>query len=191
MSQNAFKAALIIAVLGFVVQDANAIGRWGGCGWGRNGCYGGGYGGYTYGGWSGFPYASFYSGWGYPACGYGESVGVPSNGKVSPDAPTNSGSSNGSQAPDSVALTVSVPADARVFINNHPTTSTGDHRQYISTGVQPGAVYRCQVRAEYIRNGKTLSEEKLVSLIAGRSTSLVFNGTASARTVDVAASAQR
>ena len=104
MFQNALKIGLIVVVLGLVAQEANAIGRWGGCGWGRNGCYGG-YGGYGYGGYGGW-YGGYGNGsWGYagyggyggcgPAgCGY---IGGPANGGTTPPArpnPTTSSTRN-------------------------------------------------------------------------------------------------
>ncbi len=46
-----------------------------------------------------------------------------------------------SAADDSAMLTVSVPADARVFVNGHATTSTGETRTYISRNLRPGATY--------------------------------------------------
>ena len=46
--------------------------------------------------------------------------------------------------PTSVQLSVSVPADAKVFVNGLPTKSTGERRLYASSGVQPSAIYSYQ-----------------------------------------------
>src|SRR6185436_10733031 len=147
MLQHALKIGLIVVVLGLAVQDANAFGHrgWGYGGWGYGGCgYGGcGYGGYGYGGYG-------YGGWGYGGWGYGGN-------------PPSSGS---------ILLTVSVPADAKVFVNGQPTRSTGELRQYASSGLQPAAIYPYQVRAEFVRDGKPISEEQTVQLTAGQTSSI-------------------
>ena len=162
MSQNALKIGLVVVVLGLVIQDANAFGHCGG-----RGC-----GGYGYGG---------YGGWGYG--GYSSPV-VPSTVRplVGSSQPVSS---------NSVQLTVSVPTDAKVFVNGLPTRSTGERRQYTSTGVQPSAIYPYQVRAEFVRDGKPVSEEKTVRLTAGQTGSLEFGTAPKAQAADMATSAPR
>ena len=60
---------------------------------------------------------------------------------------------------NSALLSVKVPADAKVFVNDRPTTSTGSDREYISRDLQTGAGYNYTVRAEFVRDGKTVSGE--------------------------------
>jgi uncharacterized protein (TIGR03000 family) len=79
-------------------------------------------------------------------------------------------------------LTVSVPADAKVFVNDRETTSTGEQREYISRNLQPGARYSYTVRAEFNRDGKPVTEEKTVQLTAGQNSALDFNGAAQVQT---------
>ena len=67
-----------------------------------------------------------------------------------------------------------VPADAKVFVNNRETSSTGIDRQYISRDLQPGADYNYEVRAEFIRDGKPVTEVKTVQLAAGNSQNIDF-----------------
>jgi uncharacterized protein (TIGR03000 family) len=88
-------------------------------------------------------------------------------------------------------LTVSVPADAKVFVNGLPTRSTGERRRYKSTPVQPSASYPYQVRAEFVRDGKPVSEEKTVQLTAGQTGSLEFGIAPKAQAADMATSAPR
>lgn len=76
-------------------------------------------------------------------------------------------------------LTVSVPEDARIFVNGASTTSTGSDRSYVSRGLQRGLNYTYEVRAEIEREGKTVEETKIVSLRAGQTSRLSFNLTAS------------
>ena len=72
-------------------------------------------------------------------------------------------------------LTVSVPADAKIFVNGKATTTTGTYREYISRGLKPGYEYNYEVRAEVVRDGETVSDVKTVSLVAGRLERLAFD----------------
>jgi uncharacterized protein (TIGR03000 family) len=194
MLRNALKIASIGVLVVVAAQDANAFGHRGGCGWGRNGCgyggcgYGGWYAGYgngtwTYGGFGGYP------GWGAPANGY---VGAQGKGCTLPAPRPNTNSTSSAQAAsDSVVLTVNVPADAKVFVNGRATTSTGEVRRFGSAGLERDATYRYQVRAEFVRDGKPVSEEKTVTMTAGQSGSLAFNAVAGTQVADIGASAQR
>lgn len=85
---------------------------------------------------------------------------------------------------NSALLTVKVPAEAKVFVNDRLTTSTGIDREYISRDLQPGAGYSYTVRAEYERDGKPVSEEKSIRLTAGQTAALSF--TEAARQVQTA-----
>jgi uncharacterized protein (TIGR03000 family) len=65
-------------------------------------------------------------------------------------------------------LTVWVPSDAKVTINGMLTKSTGGRRQFVSYGLQPGFVYKYEVKAEVtLKDGKVYTESKTVSLRAG------------------------
>ncbi len=80
----------------------------------------------------------------------------------------------------SALLSVKVPADAKVFVNDRPTTSVGNDREYISRDLTAGAVYNYDVRAEFVRDGRPVSETKSVQLTAGQSANLDFNAAATA-----------
>jgi uncharacterized protein (TIGR03000 family) len=75
-------------------------------------------------------------------------------------------------------LTIVVPADAKVFINGHQTRSMGTHREYVSYGLEIGLTYRYEVRAEVVRNGKTVVDAREVFLSAGSQENLAFDFTA-------------
>jgi uncharacterized protein (TIGR03000 family) len=75
---------------------------------------------------------------------------------------------------NSALLSVKVPADAKVFVNDRPNTSTGIDREYISRELQPSASYSYNIRAEFVRDGKPVTEEKSVRLTAGQTASLNF-----------------
>jgi uncharacterized protein (TIGR03000 family) len=86
-------------------------------------------------------------------------------------------------------LSVDVPASAKVFVNGMATTSAGPMRQYMSRNLQPGSTYTYEVRAEMVRDGKTVSETKTVQLTAGQKVDLAFalTGEANTQLADAAA----
>jgi len=72
-------------------------------------------------------------------------------------------------------LSVSVPAETKIFINGTATTSTGSERQFVSRGLSSGNRYDYEVRAEITRDGQTITETKNVTLAAGQQVNLSFN----------------
>lgn len=196
MLQHALKTGLMVMVLGLLVQDVQAFGRhhgWGGCG-----PYGCAYGGYAGCGPWGCGYAGWGGGWGSGGWygGYAGYDGLGTSGylvrNAAPSATAPQAQANNRQSiGNSLKLTVNVPADAKVIVNGQQTTSTGEVRQYTSTGLQPGAVYRYQVRAEFTRDGKPVSEEQTVDFTAGQSRSIAFQIQPSATVADSAKTAKK
>jgi uncharacterized protein (TIGR03000 family) len=72
-------------------------------------------------------------------------------------------------------LTVSVPADARVFVNGKATTSTGTQRHFVSRGLRNGFKYAYEVRVEVVRDGATVEDVQTIELRAGENSALAFN----------------
>jgi uncharacterized protein (TIGR03000 family) len=72
-------------------------------------------------------------------------------------------------------LTVTVPQDAKVYVNDYLTKSTGTERTYVSGGLQAGRTYKYEIRAEMEQNGKTVTEKKTIELRAGRTEELAFS----------------
>lgn len=75
----------------------------------------------------------------------------------------------------SVMLTVSVPEDAKVYVNGLETKSTGALRRYVSRGLDAGSKYTYEVRAEVTRDGEPVVETKTVDVSAGQSSSVAFD----------------
>jgi uncharacterized protein (TIGR03000 family) len=102
---------------------------------------------------------------------------APSTAPASPPPAAPPPGATGKSALDGDAgyIVVEVPADAKVFVNGHPTTSTGEHRQYVSHGLEQGMRYEYQVRAEIVRDGKVVSDTKTVELTAGSQADLAFD----------------
>jgi uncharacterized protein (TIGR03000 family) len=72
-------------------------------------------------------------------------------------------------------LAVNVPDDAKIYVNGQATTSIGASRQYISRDLQSGYNYNYEVRAEVVRDGRTLEQVKKVDLRAGETANLAFD----------------
>jgi uncharacterized protein (TIGR03000 family) len=76
---------------------------------------------------------------------------------------------------DDVLLSIVVPEDARVYVNGLLTKTPGTHRQYACSGLLPGKSYAYQVRAVVTRNGKELSDTRVVRFRAGETHDLAFD----------------
>lgn len=72
-------------------------------------------------------------------------------------------------------LAVEVPEDAQIFVNDQPTKSTGERREYVSRNLELGYTYTYEVRAEAIRDGQTVVETKKVDLKAGQTARVAFD----------------
>ncbi|MCI0357769.1 MAG: TIGR03000 domain-containing protein, partial [Planctomycetaceae bacterium] len=72
-------------------------------------------------------------------------------------------------------LAVSVPSDAKIYVNGQSTTSTGAERQYVSRDLQTGFNYTYEVKAEVVRDGKTIEQKKSINLRAGQTAELAFD----------------
>jgi uncharacterized protein (TIGR03000 family) len=191
-------------------------GGYGGYGYGGYGC---GYAGCGYGGYGGYGYGGYgYGGWGYPAGGYGggympgaypapapapSSAPAPGPTLTPPYGPSSTPAPSSAPAPtqppsasntpaamNTVVLEVTVPSDAKVIVNDLQTTSTGEHRRYMSRGLLPGRVYQYQVRAEFMRDGKATSDEQTVELTAGDTRSITLGGAAEPKVANIGTAAQ-
>ncbi len=76
---------------------------------------------------------------------------------------------------DTSRLSVHVPADAKIYINGKATSTPGTRRQFISRNLKPDLQYTYRVRAEVERDGKTLTETKIVDLRPGRAAEVAFD----------------
>jgi uncharacterized protein (TIGR03000 family) len=157
-------------------------------GWGSSGGYGyGSSGGYGYGSSGG--YSGGYNG-GYAPPAPGTAPAAPgTTAPVTPPAPSNAPAPAPAPVPGpttyhptygpertSATLSVKVPAEAKVFVNDRPTMSTGEQREFVSRNLQAGARYNYDVRVEFIRNGEPVIENKSVQVTAGQTANLDFTG---------------
>jgi uncharacterized protein (TIGR03000 family) len=144
--------------------------RYGGYGYGGYGYYPyydyGSYGGYYPSYYDNYPYDSGYSSYGEvaPDYGYGADYAAPATGDYYQDLYP---ASTAAAQPDTIAhLTVKVPADAQLWFNNAPTTTTGTVRQFESPPLAAGKhIY--DVQARWTENGHEVTEMRHVQVTQG------------------------
>jgi len=140
--------------------------------WG--GGYGGGCAGMSWGGCYGGSAAS--SG----GCYGGYALATPvSSTPVTPSTPEGgtsaaSGDVEVAQADAPATIVVSLPADARLTIDDSPTTSTSSRRVFVSPALEPGKTYHYTLKAEATRDGKPVHVEERVTVQAGRETEVTL-----------------
>lgn len=75
---------------------------------------------------------------------------------------------------DTASIFVNVPADAKVFVNDRATTSTGRERHFISRNLIAGSQYTYELRIEMNVDGKQVVEKKSITLKAGEESRVNF-----------------
>lgn len=81
-----------------------------------------------------------------------------------------------SLAPNAARLIVEVPADAKVYIDDHAMKTESERRTFQTPALDAGQTYYYEVRAEVERDGKTISTMKRVLLRAGEEARADFKG---------------
>jgi uncharacterized protein (TIGR03000 family) len=76
--------------------------------------------------------------------------------------------------PAKATIVVRVPAGAKVFIEDRPTTQTGVERQFETAELQPGRSYTYAVRAEQDRDGRANTQTKSVTVRASETAEVTF-----------------
>lgn len=110
-----------------------------------------------------------------PAVSYGSSGGGSIFYGVSKQSMGAASSLVSNVAGDEVYLTVSVPSEAKVFVNGKQTKSTGAVRQFVSRGLAANKQYRFEIRAEIpSADGETMVEERELMVSAGDAENLAF-----------------
>jgi uncharacterized protein (TIGR03000 family) len=72
-------------------------------------------------------------------------------------------------------LIVNLPAQARLMVDDQPTSSGSTLRRLQTPPLAQGSTYSYVLRAEMERNGQTISETKQVTVRAGGQTRVTFN----------------
>ena len=69
--------------------------------------------------------------------------------------------------PTAATIVVSLPADAKLMIDDQPTTSTSDHRVFVSPSLTAGKDFTYTLKAEITVNGKATVVSQVVTVRAG------------------------
>ncbi|MEC9092481.1 MAG: TIGR03000 domain-containing protein [Planctomycetota bacterium] len=93
--------------------------------------------------------------------------------QVQPPAPEKSGDKTTSLLQKGY-LTVSVPAEAKIYVNDKLTRTNGPIRRYKTPELKPGQKLSFRVRAVVEKEGKKLTQTKLVDLSSGNTKHLEF-----------------
>lgn len=72
-------------------------------------------------------------------------------------------------------LHVLLPADATLTIDGEKTTSTSADRHFETPALEPGKVYLCTLKAEFVRSGATVRLERKVRVRAGMQTDVILD----------------
>ena len=171
----------------------NYYGGWGGCGYGGYagygwGGYGHGWGGYGcgtgcgWGGYTGYGWGAYGHGWGGygcgTGCGWGGYAGHGWSGYgwggyghgccAAVDQKQNAVS-------DNAYVNVSVPADAKIWVNGYKTTTEGAKRRFESRNLTADKDYTFEVRAQVNQNGRQIEQTQQVTIQSGQTKSLAFD----------------
>ena len=71
-------------------------------------------------------------------------------------------------------IVVTLPADAKLTVNDQPTNSTTDRRTFVSPPLQNGSRYYYTLKAEMNRDGRPVTSTKEVIVQAGKETEVKF-----------------
>ncbi len=77
--------------------------------------------------------------------------------------------------PATAKVTVQLPADAKLFIDNVACPLTSEKRSFDTPALQPGRQYYYTVRAEAVRGGTTVSQTQRIVVEAGKDVAVSFS----------------
>ena len=180
-------------------------GCWGGCygggggchgcsSWGGGGCYagwicaGGGYATSACSGCGGLPsgYLGFSGSGVWFGCAGGAvpAATTPAAPEKLKEAPKGDGKPKGGSvtAPAGARVTVRLPADAKLYVDNVSCPLTSSVRTFDTPGLEPGRQYFYELRAVVSREGRDVTESKRVIVEAGRESAVDFGEMRDVRT---------
>jgi uncharacterized protein (TIGR03000 family) len=78
------------------------------------------------------------------------------------------------RADDPATITVTLPADARLYFDGKMTRQDGALRTFVTPDLRPGKEFSYTAKIEYMRDGRTMTETKTVTVRAGQTTRVEF-----------------
>jgi uncharacterized protein (TIGR03000 family) len=127
-------------------------------------------------------YGGCYGGMGYGAGCYGGGMGYPSMPGmqmaptgVQPEGVKKMPKPSKTEAPSpNATIVVSLPADAKLSIDDSPTTSTGPNRVFVSPALETDRDFHYTLKAEVVRDGRPITMQRQVTVRAGQETPVTF-----------------
>ncbi len=111
-----------------------------------------------------------------PAGGLPMPAGMGGPGTAAPASGATGGGSTQNLMMDlgSGAISVTVPENAKVYINGYETKMAGVNRRYVVNDLEPGKLYDYEVRIVANVNGRTVEDMQTVTLTGGQQGTLAF-----------------
>jgi len=81
----------------------------------------------------------------------------------------------GEEAAAAATITVSLPADAKLFVDDYATTSTSSTRTFVSPPLTPGKDYTYTLKAEIMRDGEKRTVTERVPVRAGQDSTVALD----------------
>ena len=111
----------------------------------------------------------------YPGCyGYAGYPGYPGYYGWAANVPSGSSAPVSTAQPASARVVVNLPPDARFFIGDRAWSLDAATHAFKTPPLSPNFRHEYTLRAEVTRNGRTVSQSKLVTVLAGKETVVEF-----------------
>jgi uncharacterized protein (TIGR03000 family) len=75
---------------------------------------------------------------------------------------------------DHAQVVVNIPADARLFVDDQLMKTTSEHRVFNTPALEDGQAYYYELRAEVMRNGQKLVQNRRITLHSGEIVETAF-----------------
>ena len=75
---------------------------------------------------------------------------------------------------------VDLPPNAKLYIDDQPMKAVTERRTFTTPTLEPGTTYYYDLRAELVRDGKTFTDKKRVTVKAGETSAVNFTELANA-----------
>jgi uncharacterized protein (TIGR03000 family) len=98
--------------------------------------------------------------------------------KKSPKPPAPGKDQEEISIPVTSKITVSLPSDARLWVDNLECPLTSSVRSFNTPALNPAQKYFYDLRVQVVRDGQTLTETQRVMINPGQEARVDFNGTA-------------
>ena len=95
--------------------------------------------------------------------------------KPAAPAPEKMPEKGGAALPAPAYMVVTLPADAKLTVDDTLTTSTSGQRTFVTPPIDSDKVYYYTLKAETVRDGKTLTATQRVAVQGGRQSTITLD----------------